>query len=150
MACLPTGIVKFWLTPGRGGFGLSPDECTEVGFYALATSEVCDAFFCFPMIDTHKLCTPSISALAINQTLDQIFDAITTFTHQVVPKMDKLDKLTGYKACLSAIPPNKGKLARVKSNNYLRNTLALVDAQEQGFDVVRVYSEHDACKTFFY
>ncbi|KAF5839912.1 aminotransferase [Dunaliella salina] len=86
------GIIKFWLTPGRGGFGLAPDECTEVGFYALATSEI-------------------------------------------VPKIDLLDKLSGYKACTSPIPPNKGRLAQIKSNNYLRNTLVLTDARENGYDV---------------
>jgi hypothetical protein len=50
--------------------------------------------------------------------------------------MDALDKLTGYRACTSAIPPNKGRLARIKSNNYLRNTLALMEAQDEGYDVV--------------
>ena len=38
---IAAGIVKFWLSPGRGGFGLSPSECIEPSFYALATSENC-------------------------------------------------------------------------------------------------------------
>lgn len=33
------GHVMVWLTPGRGGFGVSTRECTEPGLYALVTSE---------------------------------------------------------------------------------------------------------------
>ncbi len=33
------GIVKYWVSPGRGGFGLSSDECIEGTFYVMATSE---------------------------------------------------------------------------------------------------------------
>lgn len=33
------GHVFVWLTPGRGGFGVSSGECTEPGLYALVTSE---------------------------------------------------------------------------------------------------------------
>lgn len=53
-----------------------------------------------------------------------------------MPKKDELDKLTGYRACTSTIPSNKGRLAQIKSNNYLRNTLVLTEAEERGYDVV--------------
>ncbi|KAI8476228.1 MAG: aminotransferase [Monoraphidium minutum] len=33
------GHVQFWLTPGRGGLGMSSDECTAPGLYALVSSE---------------------------------------------------------------------------------------------------------------
>jgi hypothetical protein len=38
----PKGHVKFWLTAGRGGFGISDAECTEPGFYAIVTTEWAD------------------------------------------------------------------------------------------------------------
>ena len=33
------GIVKYWVSSGRGGYGLSPNECIEPSIYAVATSE---------------------------------------------------------------------------------------------------------------
>ena len=35
------GLVKFWLSAGRGGFGLSNRECLAPSFFVLATSSVC-------------------------------------------------------------------------------------------------------------
>lgn len=35
----PAGNMKFWLSPGRGGFALSPDECIEPVLYAIVSSE---------------------------------------------------------------------------------------------------------------
>lgn len=35
-AQLPAGSVRYWLSAGRGGFGLSPQECIKPIFYVMA------------------------------------------------------------------------------------------------------------------
>jgi len=85
-------IVKFWVSAGRGGFGLSTSECIEPGLYAMATSEI-------------------------------------------VPKMKQLDRTVGFSACTSTIPCVGPHLANVMSTNYLRNALALLEAQAQECEV---------------
>eukprot|EP00955_Chlamydomonas_euryale_P028840 304062-Chlamydomonas_euryale.AAC.9 len=39
LAFMHAGIVKFWASAGRGGFGMSSAECASSSIYALATSE---------------------------------------------------------------------------------------------------------------
>ena len=34
-----SGIVKYWVSAGRGGFGLSSSECVEQTLYCVCTSE---------------------------------------------------------------------------------------------------------------
>lgn len=34
------GSLRYWLSAGRGGFGLSPAECAESTFYAVVYSNV--------------------------------------------------------------------------------------------------------------
>jgi len=86
------GIVRYWVTAGRGGFGLSTRECTEPGFYAMCTS-----------------------------------------TNVVL--RDSVDRTKGYRACTSPITPHGYPFATIKSNNYLRNALCLMDAENRGYDV---------------
>lgn len=89
----PAGILKFWLTSGRGGFGLSTRECTEPGFYVMATSET-------------------------------------------VHKMRSVDRTVGYRACVACVPPALPPFSAIKSSNYLRNAMAQLDAETNGYDVV--------------
>ena len=82
-------MVRFWLTAGRGGFGLSDSECPDSSLYAIASSEP-----------------------------------------------QRLDRLAGWTACVSPIPPQHPSMAVIKSNNYLPNVLAKIEAEHRGFDVV--------------
>lgn len=36
----PSGMVKYWVSAGRGGFGLSSSECVEQTLYCVCTSEI--------------------------------------------------------------------------------------------------------------
>jgi 4-amino-4-deoxychorismate lyase len=85
----PAGQVRFWLTAGRGGFALSPEECTEPGFYVMVTSEV-----------------------------------------------PQIDRMAGWQAALSPLAPKDPYFARLKSNNYLQNVLAHMEAAQRGFNTV--------------
>lgn len=89
------GLVRYWVTAGRGGFGLSTKECTEPGFYAICTN-----------------------------------------TNVLAER--KMDRTIGYKACVSPVAPHGHPYATIKSNNYLRNALSLMDAESRGYDVVSV------------
>ncbi|KAJ9508173.1 hypothetical protein QJQ45_021534 [Haematococcus lacustris] len=86
------GTIRFWLSAGRGGFGLSVRECIEPSLYVMASSEL-------------------------------------------VPKMNALDRIAGWTACISPVPPSPDVFATIKSTNYLRNALVLQHAESQGFDV---------------
>lgn len=48
-----------------------------------------------------------------------------------------IDRLAGWQAALSPVPHKHPYFAKIKSNNYLNNVLAQVEAQERGFNTVR-------------
>eukprot|EP00798_Chlamydomonas_sp_ICE-L_P003187 gene3187-13200_t len=82
------GTVRFWLTAGRGGFGLSDSECIEPGFYALASDDFVDP-----------------------------------------------DRLVGWNAVSSPIPPQHESVGYLKTTNYLPNVLAQMEAEASGAEV---------------
>lgn len=84
---LTNGSIKFWLSPGRGGFALSPSECTESILYVVVTSQ------------------------------------------EAQPDIEN-----GMKCCVSKLPSKPALMATLKSTNYLHNALALLEAQEEGYD----------------
>lgn len=83
-------MIKFWLTRGRGGLGISDSECIQPGFYALATSET----------------------------------------------LSEIDRIKGWRVTSSPVEPKSEYFASIKSNNYLQNVLAQMEAEARGFDTV--------------
>ncbi len=53
----------------------------------------------------------------------------------------------GYHACISVVEPTAPPFAGIKSNNYLRNVLAQMDAEDRGFDVVSVLNTSSISST---
>ena len=96
VASLPTlalcaaAHIRYWLSAGRGGFGLSGFECIQSSFYC------------------------------------QVYTS---------PPVD-VEQTRYMRVKTSTVPIKAPYFATVKSNNYMPNALALMDAQKDGFDQV--------------
>ena len=91
-SCETAGFVRYFLSAGRGGFGLSGHECLRPALYVMV------------------------------YTKGEEEEARGRGAH-----------LSGWKVKTSPVPAKAPYFAGVKSNNYLPNALALMDAEAGGF-----------------
>lgn len=85
---LLNGYIRFWLSAGRAGYGLSPLDCERPAFYCVV------------------------------------------YQHS----NSKLPVLKGWRVKTSPIPAKEPFFAGLKSVDYLANALAVLDAQQDGYD----------------
>lgn len=109
-SCKQQAYVRYFLSAGRGGFGLSSAECLGSSFYVMVYS-----------LDHQEQEHP-----------DDTW-ADTYVTRQELDKHGQEDYLKGWKVKTSPVPQKPPFFSRLKSTNYLPNALAVIDAEADGF-----------------
>lgn len=107
------GYIRFWVTAGRGGFGLSPRECVKPGFYVIVYGD--------------NPTSTSGAWSGVEEGIGGERDTMKEYTGHG-------DPARGWKVMTTSIAAKPGVFARIKSNNYLQNAMCLMEAEAAGFD----------------
>lgn len=152
------GEVRFWLSAGRGGFGLTTKECERASLYVQARKlpppQPPPLLLLLPpppplllLGDVRRRhCTPPLQPATARKPQGAGDEAPTWHLARQAPrecppclqvlkrKIEFPSFQEKWRVVTSSVPAKPGIFAQTKSVNYLQNALCLKEAEDQGLD----------------